>query len=533
MRKFSSYGPVDTDLHYYAPRKALFDQTLTHLLGENPAKGGHYITVWAPRQTGKTWLMQQVLLRLQTDEPYQGFTVAKINLQHLAGEQDIGEIVKSITTRLAEALGKSLPEPDTLKDFESIFHHNTLDKPLILILDEFDALTEEAIAGLANVFRNIYISRQDQLTKTTAAKDYLLHSVALIGIRAVLGVENVSGSPFNVQRSLHIPNLTFAEIEGMFKWYEQESGQRVEPAVIERLFYETQGQPGLTCWFGELLTETYNQTAGKPITPDNFAEVYAAALNVLPNNHILNIISKAKQEPYKQFVLEMFKMDEKIPFRYDDSRISFLYLNGVVDWEKESKTEHYLKFACPFAQKRLFNYFAYELFPEMGQLHDPFDRLEDTITEDSLNIKNLMRRYEGYLRQNRDWLFKDAPRKTNLRLYEAVYHFNLYMYLVRFLQRRGGQVYPEFPTGNGKVDLIIKYAGQTYGLELKSYTDTFDYQSALKQAARYGRQLHLSEISLLFFVEVIDEASRKKYELPYVDAEMGITVVPIFIGTSA
>ena len=44
-------------------------------------------------------------------------------------------------------------------------------------------------------------------------------------------------------------------------------------------------------------------------------------------------ISKAKQAPYKQFVLELFKTEEKIPFKYDDSVINFLYLNGVVDWE--------------------------------------------------------------------------------------------------------------------------------------------------------------------------------------------------------
>ncbi|MFN8486406.1 MAG: hypothetical protein U0350_02365 [Caldilineaceae bacterium] len=61
MRKFSSYGPIDTKLHYYAPRPALIQQAYAQKLGENPADGGHYITVWGPRQTGKTWVMQQVL----------------------------------------------------------------------------------------------------------------------------------------------------------------------------------------------------------------------------------------------------------------------------------------------------------------------------------------------------------------------------------------------------------------------------------------------------------------------------------------
>ena len=44
MRQFSSYGPVDTDLHYYVPREALIQEAYTQLMGENPNKGGHFIT---------------------------------------------------------------------------------------------------------------------------------------------------------------------------------------------------------------------------------------------------------------------------------------------------------------------------------------------------------------------------------------------------------------------------------------------------------------------------------------------------------
>ena len=43
-----------------------------------------------------------------------------------------------------------------------------------------------------------------------------------------------------------------------------------------------------------------------------FEEAYGAASQILPNNNILNIISKAKQEPASQIVLDMFRTDEKI-----------------------------------------------------------------------------------------------------------------------------------------------------------------------------------------------------------------------------
>jgi hypothetical protein len=65
MRRFNSYGPVDTEEHFYAPRRNLIDWAYNQLMGDNPLKGGHYITVWAPRQTGKSWVMLQVLEQIQ------------------------------------------------------------------------------------------------------------------------------------------------------------------------------------------------------------------------------------------------------------------------------------------------------------------------------------------------------------------------------------------------------------------------------------------------------------------------------------
>jgi predicted type IV restriction endonuclease len=53
------------------------------------------------------------------------------------------------------------------------------------------------------------------------------------------------------------------------------------------------------------------------------------------------------------------------------------------------------------------------------------------------------------------------------------------------------QVHPEFPTGNGKIDLLIRHAGQLFGLELKSFANIQQYQEALTQAATYGKQLGL------------------------------------------
>jgi hypothetical protein len=500
-------------------------------MGDNPKKGGHYITVWAPRQCGKTWTMQQILFGLQKNTR---FDVLKINLEILKEVEDTAMVVGSIARSIGERLGKDFTGIDTREKFQEIFRKEALDKPLILILDEFDALEENGINTVVSAFRNIYISRIDEVDKPTEQKSYLLHAVALIGVRSVLGIENPKGSPFNVQRSVHIPNLTFEEVEGMFQWYEKESGQKVHPEVIKGVYRETNGQPGLTGWLGELLTEgfeVYTNDTTMPISPANFEEVLEAAINILPNNNILNIISKARDDEHKPMILELFKTDEKIEFKYDNKKLNFLYMNGVIDYEKETPGKYYVKFACSFVQKRLFNYFSEDLFHYMGKLYDTFDDLSDIITETGLEIPNMLRRYETYLKKNREWLLKDAPRRADLRIFEAVYHFNLFYYLKQFLGPEGGSVNPEFPTGNGKIDLIITYAGKQYGIEVKSYTTRGSYGHSLEQAVQYGKQLGLAEIFLVFFVDAIDKENRSKYEKDYLDETTGIRVIPTFVET--
>ncbi len=527
MRKFSSYGPVNVKLHYYVPRQALIEMAHTQLVGENPEEGGHYITVWAPRQCGKSWVMIQTLWRLMKDNR---FDVLKLNLEHLKMETDPEKVMREIARILIKRLDLDYPAVADFTAFEQLFHRDILNRPLILIMDEFDALCDAAISGLVGVFRNVYNLRNDD-PRPSSEKDYLLHGVALIGVRSVLGVDNAKGSPFNVQRSLHISRLTVDEVKEMFAWYERESGQTVEPAVAQRVYAETRGQPGLVSWFGELLTEGYEgyrPNHDRPIAANDFDAVYADAIEALPNNNILNIISKARQEPYKQRVLELFRTDKKLPFRYDDVQINFLYMNGVVDREK-TDGKNVLRFPCPFVQKRLFNYFAFELFGYMGQIHQPFVDISDTITETSLNIRNLVRRYEAHLQKNRDWMLKDAPRRRDLRIYEAVFHFNLYAYLTLFLANKNADVWPEFPTGNGKVDLLVRYGGRMYGLELKSFTDESDFKVALRQAARYGTSMGLSQIWLVEFVDYIPDDARQTYEADHV--EHGVTVSVVFVAT--
>jgi hypothetical protein len=233
-------------------------------------------------------------------------------------------------------------------------------------------------------------------------------------------------------------------------------------------------------------------------------------------------------------VLELFQTKDKLKFTYRDPLLNFLYMNGVVSVDEVSLEKMYVKFACPYIQKQLFDYFARELYFQIENLYSPFEDLSDTITDDHLNIRRLLQRYEQYLQANREMVLKDAPRRRkDLRVFEAVFQFHLYLYLVSFFRGYEVKIVPEFPTGNGAIDFLIRYAGQLFGLELKSFANQADYQNALGQAAKYGSQLGVSEIWLVLFVEEVDDQNRERFETVYTDKKTGIVVHPLFVQTGS
>ena len=57
-RIFSSYGTVIPEYHYHAPRLELINNAKDLLIGNK--KGGHYITVYASRQSGKSTTLMNI-----------------------------------------------------------------------------------------------------------------------------------------------------------------------------------------------------------------------------------------------------------------------------------------------------------------------------------------------------------------------------------------------------------------------------------------------------------------------------------------
>jgi len=526
MRRFHSYGPVDEEEHFCVPRRELVETCVDQLVGV-PEKRGHYFTIWAPRQTGKTWLMRQAKQEIERKHPDR-FIVGTMSVQGVVMEED--DPASAFLTRIPRLLWETFGMQDTRvpQDWEDatgmfLQGQGLFDRPIILFIDEFDSLPRAVIDQLVSLFRDIYLKRES----------YLIHGLALIGVRAVLGVESSRGSPFNVQRSLHVPNFSKGEVAELFRQYQAEMAQDVEATVVDDVHRVTRGQPGLVGWFGELLTEKYNPGSGQPIGRSAWGETYQAACQIEWNNTVLNLVKKAKGE-HRDRVVALFA-SEDIPFSLDEDWCNYLYLNGIIDTQRtvdsQGKPTFVCRFSCPFIQERLFAAFGRELVDDRPPILaiEPLDDLADVFGSDELNLPALLDRYKAYLarlaaKDIDPW--RDQPRRSDLRLTEAVAHFHLYAWLQAAVGRRG-VVSPEFPTGNGKVDLHLRCDGREGVIEVKSFVDMYELERSREQAARYAATLSTGRVTLALFVPSQDEDVLAQLSGEVTIGEVEVVVVAI------
>ena len=122
------------------PARSLVNQCLNSLIGsDSDNESGHYFTIWAPRQTGKTWLTRQVVHEIKARYPDQ-YEILSFSLGVLRGisipeNQNSDEIPNSFSDIISEKFPNE-PVVKKWKEFRDMFRRNKglWDRPLILLI---------------------------------------------------------------------------------------------------------------------------------------------------------------------------------------------------------------------------------------------------------------------------------------------------------------------------------------------------------------------------------------------------------------
>lgn len=247
MRWFNTAGPCQPDIHYMLPPLARLPN-LNRLIAQRS-----YFVMHAPRQVGKTTTMLTLAQQLTASGQY---TAALVSAEAGAAfGQDVSGAEQAILNSWQVALQFWLPpdlQPSNWADLPVGSRiaqalsawAQTSPRPIVLFIDEIDALRDDALISLLRQLRDGYSRRPHGFPQ----------SLALIGLRDVRDYKVASGgsqrlstaSPFNIKvESLTLRNFSQAEVATLYEQHTQETGQVFTPAAIAHVYQLTQGQPWL------------------------------------------------------------------------------------------------------------------------------------------------------------------------------------------------------------------------------------------------------------------------------------------------
>ena len=247
-RTFNTSGLCFPGKHYMVdPLKRL--QEVEGLIREEL-----YFTIHAPRQTGKTTYLHALVRKLNAERNYIAVVasceragVASMTLEK-ANEVIINSIYSSAKQQLPEGQRPENPVGKTYLDINNYLEKwcEKQEKPIVLLLDEIDALLDDVLVSVLRQLRDGYQSRPGHFPS----------SAVLAGLRDVRDYKTKvrseiqsygTGSPFNIKSdSLFLTDFTREEVFELLDQHGEETGQIFPLEVQEEIFRLTAGQPWLT-----------------------------------------------------------------------------------------------------------------------------------------------------------------------------------------------------------------------------------------------------------------------------------------------
>ena len=487
-RFFNIAGPCNKVQHY------IIDPA-TRLHGvEDLIEYGQYFVIHAARQSGKTTYLQDLAQRLHAKGKYYALYCSLENLQ---GVIDPKEGIPAIVRQIKNVLRFSdIPKKEEFakdadwEDFTGLLQTELthfsieLDKPLVILFDEADCLSEGTLITFLRQLRNGYNNRS-----TTP----FVHSVALVGMRNIRDFKARvrpdsetlgSASPFNiVTRALTIRNFNHEEIVELYAQHTAETGQVFEPEAIETVWRQTQGQPWLVNAIAyEVIYDMLQSDFSKPVTAD-LVEKAIQTIILRRDVHIDSLLERLK-EPRVRRVIEPMMMGEFVSTSSDD----FQYTRdlGLIRVTKEA-----IEPANPIYAEVIVRTLNSDMQQSL-QRSDFAYKMPRYLKNGKIDMTALMQDFQQFWREN------SAIWDERFLYKEAAPHLILMAFLQRVVNG-GGQIIREMAAEKGRLDICVIYEGQKYPIELKIWRGEKSFSDGLTQTARYMDTFGVNEGWLALF----------------------------------
>ena len=449
-----------------------------------------YFTLHAPRQTGKTTYLYALARKLNTEGKYIALVASfeRAGVASMTIRDANNTVINSIFVAASEQLAqKYRPVNPEEKNFENLFNYlkawsKSQTKPIVLLIDEIDALLDEVLISILRQLRDGYQSRPK----------YFPSSVALVGLRDVReykakireGYASLgTASPFNVKaESFLLKNFSREEVYELLEQHTAETSQVFPDEVKEEIYRLSGGQPWLTNALArQIVSKILGDDYSKKITLDLVKEAKEQLIS-RRDTHLDSLVDKLKEERVKKIAQAIINGDNLPVDIYDDD---ILYVRDLGIVSQSSP----LEFANPIYAEIIPRIIAapiQESIPK--EIQTPW-----FVTPDgTLDMEKLLKEFQEFYRRNSGaWLGRFEYK-------ESAQHLLLMAFLQRVINS-GGEITREMALGNGRIDLLVKFGNQEFALELKIKRDKYTIEDGKKQLGRYLDRLGLKKGYLLIF----------------------------------
>ena len=447
---FNNAGPCKADIHYMLSPLTRLPE-LTQLIAQQG-----YFVIHAPRQMGKTTAMLALAGQLTVSGEYNAIMVSAEVGAAFPHEPGMAEaaILDAWSNAAQFRLPADLQPPPWPQSVPGQRIGKALSdwaqqspRPLVVFIDEIDALQDETLLTVLRQLRNGYPNRPQGFP----------HSLALIGVRDVRDYKVASGgskrlntsSPFNIKiKSLTLRNFNLAEVTELYEQHTTETGQVFTPEAIKRAFELTQGQPWLVNAMAKEIVEELARDPTQPITV-GYIEAAKEILIQRRDTHLDSLASLLREDRVRAVVEPILSGGELGDIPSDD--VQFLIDLGLCRMSSLGG----LEIANPIYQEVLPRVLSWIPMASLPQIAPSW-----LTPEGKLDPQKLLDAFLVFWRQHGQPLLKSAP------YHEIAPHLVLMAFLHRVVNG-GGTLEREYAIGSQRMDLCLRYGEVTLGMELK------------------------------------------------------------------
>jgi len=449
-----------------------------------------YFTIHAPRQTGKTTYLYALAQKLNIEKNHIALVVSfeRVGLPNIPLERANEILIDSVFN----AAIRQLPEPDRppdptnerfleLKNYLELWSRSQ-EKPIVLLIDEIDALVDHVLVSVLRQLRDGYQGRPKHFPA----------AIALVGLRDVrdyrADIRSKSdtlgtASPFNIKSdSLFLPNFSDEEVFDLLEKHTEATGQEFPLEVKNEIIRLTGGQPWLTnALANQIVSRILSDDHSQKITLEVLVQA-RRDLILRRDTHLDSLVDKLREDRVKRIVQAIIN-GESMMFDILDDDIAYVRDLGIVSPSSP------LKFSNPIYAEIIPHVMASAIQESIPEEIQPPVFIDE---EGHLDMPMVLRQFQEFYRRN-----SEAWRERYL-FKESAHHLLLMAFLQRVINS-GGDIIREMAVGNGRIDLLVRFKGREYALELKVLRNNRTTEEGLEQLDRYLDRLGLTEGFLVLF----------------------------------